>query len=129
MPARARAARAGPGAGSAGAGADWGLRVFALSRASQRLLELTGIWQTLPAQRVSPYERMCVWDAGGEPGGSGSLTFDCAEIGEPNLGCIVDGRALQECSLQAARAAGAVIIEANVQEIAQQRCRGADPTE
>jgi 2-octaprenylphenol hydroxylase len=112
-------ASAGPGAGSAGPGADWGLRVFALSRASQRLLELTGVWQTLPAQRVSPYERMCVWDAGGEPGGSGSLTFDCAEIGEPNLGCIVDGRALQECSLQAARAAGAVIIEANVQEIAQ----------
>jgi 2-polyprenylphenol 6-hydroxylase len=112
-------AGAGAGVGSAGAGADWGLRVFALSRASQRLLELTGIWQSLPAPRVFPYERMCVWDEGGHPEGSGSLTFDCAEIGEPNLGCIVDGRALQECSLQAARAAGAVIIEAGVLEIAR----------
>jgi 2-polyprenylphenol 6-hydroxylase len=112
---------AGAGGGSAGSadpGTDWGLRVFALSRASQRLLELTGIWQRLPAQRVFPYERMCVWDAGGHPDGPGSLTFDCAEIGEANLGCIVDGHALQECCLQAARAAGAVIIEAGVQEIA-----------
>jgi 2-polyprenylphenol 6-hydroxylase len=105
------------GTSSAGAGTDWGLRVFALSRASQRLLELTGIWQSLPSQRMSPYERMCVWDAGGRSEGPGSLTFDCAEIGEPNLGCIVDGRALQECSMQAARAAGAVIIEAKVLKI------------
>jgi 2-octaprenylphenol hydroxylase len=112
-------AGAGTGAGNAGLAGDWGLRVFALSRASQRLLELTGIWQSLPVQRVFPYERMCVWDAGGEPEGSGSLTFDCAEIGEANLGCILDGRALQECCLQAARAAGAVIIEAGVQEIAR----------
>jgi 2-octaprenylphenol hydroxylase len=55
---------------------------------------------------------MCVWDAGGEPRGKGSLQFDCAEIGELNLGFIVDGRALQWHCLQAARAAGAVLLEA-----------------
>ena len=92
--------------------------MFALSRASQRLLQLGGVWQRLPPQRVFPYERMCVWDASGAPGGRGSLTFDCAEIGEPNLGFIVEGRALQERCLQAAGAAGAVLIEASVQEIA-----------
>ncbi len=97
---------------------DWDLRVFALSRASQRLLQLCDVWQGLPPQRVFPYERMCVWDASGVPGGPGSLTFDCAEIGEPNLGFIVDGRALQERCLQAAGAAGAVLIEASVREIA-----------
>ena len=97
---------------------DWDLRVFALSRASQRLLQMCGIWQRLPPQRMFPYERMCVWDAGGAPQGPGSLTFDCAEIGEPNLGFIVDGRALQERCLQAAGGAGAVIIEAGVRAIA-----------
>jgi len=97
---------------------DWGLRVFALSRASQRLLQLCGVWQRLPPQRVFAYERMCVWEASGVPQGSGSLTFDCAEIGEPNLGFIVEGRALQERCVQAASAAGAVLIEAGVHEIA-----------
>jgi 2-octaprenylphenol hydroxylase len=92
--------------------ADWDPRVFALSRASQRLLTACGVWGSLPAQRVFAYERMCVWDAGGEPHGKGSLQFDCAEIGEPNLGFIVDGRALQWHCLQAARAAGAVLLEA-----------------
>jgi 2-polyprenylphenol 6-hydroxylase len=96
------------------AAADWDLRVFALSRASERLLKICDIWRSLPADRVFAYERMCVWDASGAPRGEGSLTFDCAQIGEPNLGYIVDGRALQSRCLHAARAAGAVLIEAAV---------------
>ncbi|HEY1314971.1 MAG TPA: FAD-dependent monooxygenase, partial [Steroidobacteraceae bacterium] len=97
--------------------ADWDLRVFALSRASQRLLEACGIWQSLPAGRKFAYERMCVWDAAGEPQGLSSLKFDCAELGEPNLGFIVDGRHLLWQSLQAARAAGAVLIDAGLASI------------
>jgi 2-octaprenylphenol hydroxylase len=99
---------------SPNADADWDLRVFALSRASQRLLTWCGAWEGLPAQRLHAYERMCVWDAGGEPDGKGSLSFDCAEIGEPNLGFIVDGRALQWQCVQAARSAGAVMVEAGL---------------
>ncbi len=99
-------------------GADWDLRVFALSRASERLLKLCGVWNSLPASRVFPYERMCVFDAGGTPTGPGSLTFDCAELGEPNLGYIVDGKVLQWQCLQSARAAGAVFIEGSVESIA-----------
>jgi 2-octaprenylphenol hydroxylase len=95
-------------------GADWDLRVFALSRASERLLKVCGVWNSLPAERVFPYERMCVFDASGTPAGTGSLSFDCAELGEPNLGYIVDGNALQWQCLQAARAAGAVLIEGRV---------------
>ena len=98
-------------------GADWDLRVFALSRASERLLKVCGIWNSLPAKRVFPYERMCVFDAGGTPTGPGSLTFDCAELGEPNLGYIVDGKALQWQCLQSARAAGVVLIEGTVEAI------------
>jgi 2-octaprenylphenol hydroxylase len=96
---------------------DWDLRVFALSRASQRLLTLCGTWQRLPAPRLFPYERMCVWDASGSPQGAGSLTFDCAEIGEPNLGFIVEGRALADASRKSAAASGAVFIEGAVQAL------------
>ena len=93
------------------ADADWDLRVFALSRASERLLKICGIWDELPANRVFPYERMCVWDALGTATGSGALLFDCAQIGEPNLGYIVDGGALQWHCLEAARTLGVVLIE------------------
>jgi 2-polyprenylphenol 6-hydroxylase len=107
-----RFATAGP------ADADWDLRVFALSRASERLLKKCGVWDSLPTMRAFPYERMCVWDAGGEPHGKGSLSFDSAEIAEPNLGFIVDGRALQWQCLQAARTAGAVLLEAGLHSVA-----------
>jgi 2-octaprenylphenol hydroxylase len=104
-------------AAAPGSDADWDLRVFALSRASERLLKVCGVWNALPATRVFPYERMCVFDASGTPTGPGSLTFDCAELGEPNLGYIVDGKALQWQCLQAARAAGVVFIEGAVEAI------------
>jgi 2-octaprenylphenol hydroxylase len=123
-------AGAGPHAEiSATAHSDWDLRVFALSRASQRLLSICGVWQLLPAQKYNSYERMCVWDArsgtppgtatrGGESGAAaGSLSFDCAELGEPNLGYIVEGRALQAACRRAATAAGAVFIDAGILEL------------
>jgi 2-octaprenylphenol hydroxylase len=99
------------------ADADWDLRVFALSHASQRVLETCGVWDALPPHRAFAYERMCVWDAQGEPGGRGSVRFDCAEIGAANLGCIVDGGVLQWQCLQAARAAGTVVVEAGLEAI------------
>jgi len=102
----------------ASADADWDLRVFALSRASERLLKMCGVWNSLPSSRVCPYERMFVWEAGGEPRGKGSLSFDSAEIGEPNLGFIVDGRVLQWQCLQAARTAGVVLLEAGLGGVA-----------
>ena len=105
-------------AGAVPADADWDLRVFALSRASERLLRACGVWDSLPLERVCAYERMCVWDAAGEPGGKGSVRFDCAEIGEPNLGFIVDGRVLQWQCLQAARSAGAVLFEGGLEAAA-----------
>ena len=96
---------------------DWDLRVFALSRASQRILALCGIWAKLPPQKMQPYERMCVWDSSSAPGDAGSLTFDCAELGEPNLGFIVEGNALQEQASRAARAAGIAFLDAPIDGI------------
>jgi 2-polyprenylphenol 6-hydroxylase len=98
-------------------GADWDLRVFAMSRASERLLRACGVWNALPAARKFAYERVCVWDASGTPQGAGSLTFDCAQIGEPNLGYIVDGHVLQWQCLQSARALGVVMIDGAVESI------------
>jgi 2-octaprenylphenol hydroxylase len=124
-----------PAAVPAAADSDWDLRVFALSRASQRLLTLCGAWPLLPVQKYNAYERMCVWDArggtprDGTPQGAplragqqrrqpeGSLSFDCAELGEPNLGYIVEGRALQTACRRAATAAGAVFIDAGMLKI------------
>jgi 2-octaprenylphenol hydroxylase len=97
---------------------DWDPRIFALSRASELVLKECGVWDRLPQARVFGFERMCVWDASGKAGGAGSLRFDCADIGEPNLGSIADGRALQTHCLQAARAAGIVLIEAALQDVA-----------
>jgi 2-octaprenylphenol hydroxylase len=110
--------RAPPAAAAAIAESDWDLRVFALSRASQRLLKICGAWQLLPPQKMCAYERMCVWEArGGHPQGLGSVSFDCAEFGEPNLGFIVEGRALQWQCRRAASAAGVVFIEAGIEGI------------
>lgn len=98
-------------------GADWDLRVYALGRAAELVLRECKVWQALPPDRVFGYERMCVWDATGEAGGRGSLSFDCAEIGEPNLGSIVDGRSLQSGCLRSAREAGIAMIAGSVRGI------------
>lgn len=66
-------------------------RVSALSRASQRLLDRAGAWANVLKMRAAPYENMQVWDATG----SGVIRFEAAEIGEPDLGHIVENRVLQ----------------------------------
>ena len=67
------------------------LRVSALTRASERILEHVGAWPYIAQHRLSPFRDMHVWDAGG----SGEIHFDCAEIGEPTLGYIVENRLIQ----------------------------------
>jgi 2-octaprenylphenol hydroxylase len=64
------------------------LRVSALSRASQRILERLGAWPRMQALGVSVYREMRVWDAVG----GASIHFDSAELGEPDLGHIVENR-------------------------------------
>jgi len=67
------------------------LRVSALNRATERILTRLGVWQRITALGVSPYREMRVWDAVG----GGSIHFDCAELGEPDLGHIVENRVTQ----------------------------------
>jgi len=96
------------------------LRVFALSRASENTLRHAGIWSELAARPgvLSPYERMHVWPAAVSPRGAGSLSFDAAELAEPNLGHIVGNGALQRAALQAFEAAGGELRIATLEHLA-----------
>ncbi len=97
--------------------ADLDVRVFALNRASQRLLGSIGAWDCIEPRRRFAYERMRVWDARSGARSTAAVQFDAAEIGEPDLGHIVDGRALQACAVQAARERGVILIEAALDSI------------
>ncbi len=72
------------------ADADTGLRVFAIAPAARAILEACGAWQTLPAERAAPYERMRVWQSDSTASGPGSISFDAADSGLPELGHIVE---------------------------------------
>lgn len=67
------------------------LRVSALSRASQRIFDRLGVWGRMSELGVSSYREMRVWDAVGR----GSIHFDSADLGEPDLGHIVENRVTQ----------------------------------
>lgn len=73
------------------------LRVFALTRASERIFRHLTIWDSIIANGVSPFRQMHVWDAGGQ----GEIHFNCDEIMEPTLGYIVEQRAIQTALLTA----------------------------
>jgi len=66
------------------------LRVSALTRASQLILQNLGAWRHMQAMGVSAYESMHVWDRRG----LGEIHFDAADVGEPDLGHIVENRVI-----------------------------------
>ncbi|OZG75475.1 hypothetical protein BTA51_00395 [Hahella sp. CCB-MM4] len=61
------------------------LRVSALTRASQRLLDSLGCWEPV-VPFIQHYVQMDVWDAEG----SGRIHFSASEVFEDDLGCIVE---------------------------------------
>jgi 2-octaprenylphenol hydroxylase len=96
------------------AGEPLDLRVSALSRASQRLCERTGAWQRIAERGAAAYQRMVVWEEGGSPGGPGSIRFDAADLGEPDLGHIVENRSVQAALTERAVAHGVTLMRAGV---------------
>ncbi|HVY83485.1 MAG TPA: FAD-dependent monooxygenase, partial [Steroidobacteraceae bacterium] len=93
------------------------LRVFAYSRASERILQTAGAWEAITAVRVSPYERMRVWHESVAPTAREALVFDAAEVNEPNLGYIIETRLVQRALLDAAEAAGATLVSGALQAL------------
>ncbi|WP_351076650.1 FAD-dependent oxidoreductase [Shewanella sp. CAL98-MNA-CIBAN-0140] len=66
------------------------LRVSAINKASQQLLQNLSAWQYLDDNRVSPYQKMSVWDKDG----LGKIEFDAHSISETHLGSIIENDAI-----------------------------------
>lgn len=64
------------------------IRVSALTRASQNILESVGAWDGIVQRGVCGYKDMRVWDAKAD----GELHFDCADTEFSELGHIVENR-------------------------------------
>ena len=97
------------------------LRVFALSRASEKVLRAADAWSDIRAARASPYERMQVWHADVPPHGGDALVFDAAELGERDLGVIAENNVLQASLVAAARRAGITLEQAEIGALAIER--------
>ncbi len=95
------------------------LRVYALSRASQQVFERLGIWHNVVATRACAYRQMHVWE-GDDPEGRAALHFDSADIGEPDLGHIVEDSLLRSrlVELIESKAAGEIATGAEITAIA-----------
>ncbi len=93
-------------------GAPLDMRVSALSRASQQLLERTGAWAAVAA-RAAPYRRMVIWEMRQRADAPDALVFDAAELGEPDLGHIGENRTIQAALTARAEALGVVLLGAD----------------
>ena len=100
------------------AGAAPELRVVAVSRASEQILTSADAWRRLPPERLCAYERMRVWEESTRFDAAGSLCFDAAEIGEPNLGYIVENAWLQRACLESFRDSGGQLLAGQLQALA-----------
>lgn len=81
-------------------------RVFAITRASQRIFTALDVWAPILAGGAYPFREMEVWDAGGR----GVIRFDCADIGEPCLGHIIEPRIIHAALLERLRSLPSVSL-------------------
>lgn len=76
--------------------ADYDNRVSAITRATERVFAAVGAWDAMVRRRVAPYRAMHVWDATG----SGAIHFTGADLGEPNLGHIIENSVIHAALLE-----------------------------
>jgi 2-octaprenylphenol hydroxylase len=67
--------------------------------------------------RIAAYERMRIWHESVAPTSSGALVFDAADVGEPNLGYIVENRLLQAALLDAFTDGGGCVESAELRTL------------
>lgn len=70
---------------------DYDLRCSAITRASENVLESIGVWQEILSQRVGIYDHMQVW----EHNTKARISFKASDLGEDNLGHIVENSLMQ----------------------------------
>lgn len=75
---------------------EFDIRVSAITRATEQVFAGVGAWEGMRRRRVEAYGHMHVWDATG----SGAIDFDTADIGEPNLGHIIENRVILAALLE-----------------------------
>jgi len=63
-------------------------RLFAITRASERIFNSLGVWEAIASEDICAFTDMEVWDADG----SAVMHFDCAELNESCLGYITEPR-------------------------------------
>jgi 2-polyprenylphenol 6-hydroxylase len=97
------------------------LRVFALSRASEKILRAADAWNDIAATRTAAYERMHVWHADVPPHGGDALVFDAAEMGERDLGAIAENSVLQAALAGAARRLGIALKAGEITALDHER--------
>ncbi len=68
------------------------IRVSALTHASQHIFEDLGVWSSMQTDGIAAYHKMHVWDATGQ----GQIHFDSVDVGQANLGHIVENRVIQK---------------------------------
>jgi 2-octaprenylphenol hydroxylase len=113
-------ARAGNGGGAwrvglleaAAAPADG--RVIAVSRASEKILGAAGAWSAIKPHAWA-YERMRVWYEGVDVRGDDALQFDAAQVGEPNLGYIIETQQVTTSLMESFVVAGGQVIHGQLQ--------------
>ena len=88
------------------------VRVSAISRASENILEHVGAWQGIVTRRASPYSSMKVW----EQDSFARIEFEAEQIAQRNLGHIVENRVIQLSLLEK------VSKQENVTLLAPERC-------
>lgn len=80
------------------------LRVSAISYASQNILNAVGAWDGILAQRLQPYTQMSVW----EQDSFANIEFDCQQVDLPQLGHIIENKAIRSALWQQAELCPAI---------------------
>ncbi len=69
---------------------EYDLRVSAITVASEKIFQSMGVWDKMVDERVTPFQKMEVWDALG----FGEINFDAKEVSSIHLGHIIENRVI-----------------------------------
>jgi len=90
---------------------DAELRVSAISYASENILKAVGAWDGILSQRLQPYSQMSVW----EQDSFANIEFDCRQVDLPQLGHIIENKAIRSALWQQAE------LNASIQLLAPEK--------